>query len=141
MGTENALVLINDDTNGHAENPQPTTSPVRVVLRSNASSARRAQNANNRRGIVADSPTAEKWTYKRMSRSFDNHDSIEAAFRDAMENEEEELKDDEEHEENAKVAKQPIVQSEKIQRYLNVSLLLMFENIFCQHLYTHQNSF
>jgi hypothetical protein len=71
-------------------------------------------NSNNRRGIIAaDSPTAEKWTYKRMSRSFDNHDSIEQAFREAMNHDE-----DEEATEEAKV---PAIQSEKIQRYLNVS--------------------
>jgi hypothetical protein len=71
-------------------------------------------NSSNRKGIIAaDSPTAEKWTYKRMSRSFDNHDSIEQAFRDAMANEDDE--------ETAEEAKAPVVQSKKIQRYLNVS--------------------
>jgi hypothetical protein len=90
-----------------------TTSPVRVVLRSNLPSRR--GNSNNRQGIIADSPTAEKWTYKRMSRSFDNHDSIEAAFRDAITAEEDDASKED------PVIKQPVVQSQKVQRYLNVS--------------------
>lgn len=119
----------------------PGSSPVRVVLRNNLPSKR--GNSNNRRGIIAaDSPTAEKWTYKRMSRSFDNHEAIEQAFQDAMAHEE----DDEMGEET----KTSVVQSKKIQRYLNVSFLQTgilkiclfsvfcltkpFENCFCTRL-------
>lgn len=99
-----------------------TTSPVRVVLRSNLPSTRRAGvNADNRRGIVADSPTAEKWSYKRMSRSFDNHESIEAAFRGAMADEEEEQSKDSQEE---AIQKQAMIPTEKIQRYLNVSFFI-----------------
>lgn len=90
------------------------SSPVRVVMRNNQA-AKRA-NANNRRGIIAtDSPTGDKWTYKRMSRSFDNYDSIEQAFRTAMEDEEER---------NEEAPEQVTVKSEKIQHYLNASTSL-----------------
>ncbi|KAI6224965.1 hypothetical protein M3Y95_00808400 [Aphelenchoides besseyi] len=90
---------------------QETTSPVRVVMRSNGH-ARRA----NRRGIIggADSqlPVENQWSFKRMSRSFDNSEAIETAIR-----QEQETQDDEEVPIESGISS--TAKSEKIQRYLN----------------------